>query len=278
MIPLEDALEDILGKAQRGHNYSDAALCAKADVLIEDLVDLRNGVLRENPLRRVAGILELEADRLIAIAKKLWYPEIPIVPGLRQFRDESDDMAPNAYVIADANGDAILVDTTTDARPMIALILRHQFRLGGVFITHSHRDHWADLESVRAAFPDTPVYSSEKEPIEDTTLLAEGQEIIVSDLLIEPRLTTGHSVGALSYIVRRGLSRPVALVGDALFAGSMGGGAVSWKDALANNRKKLFTLSDETAVCSGHGPLTTIGQEKKHNPCYPEFEHPEEFV
>lgn len=278
MIPLEDAFEDILGKAQRGFGYSDAELCTMADVLQEDIVDLRNGVLREDPLRRIAGILELEADRLIVIAKKQWYPEIPIVPGLRQFRDETDDMTPNAYVVADANGDAIMVDTTSEARPMIAMILRHRFRLGAIFITHSHRDHWADLEQVRKAFPKTPVYSSAKEPIEDTILLEEGQEVHVSDLLIEPRLTTGHSVGALSYIIRQGLSRTVALVGDALFAGSMGGGAVSWEEALASNRKKLFTLSDETAVCPGHGPLTTIGQEKRFNPCYPEFEFPEEFV
>lgn len=278
MIPLEDAFEDILGKAQRGFGYSDAELCTKADVLTEDLVDLRNGILREGPLRRVAGILELEADRLIALAKKQWYPEIPIVPGVYQFRDEKDDMTPNAYVVADANGDAIMVDTTTDAQPIIALIHRHRFRLGAVLITHSHRDHWADLDQVRKAFPDTPVYSSAKEPIEGTTLLEEGQEVHVSDLLIEPRLTTGHSVGGMSYIIRQGLSRPVALVGDALFAGSMGGGLVSWHDALRNNRKKLFTLSDETAVCPGHGPMTTIGQEKRHNPCYPEFEHPEEFV
>ncbi|MNU11005.1 putative metallo-hydrolase [compost metagenome] len=51
----------------------------------------------------------------------------------------------------------------------------------------------------------------------------------------------------------------------------MGGGVVSYEDALANNRREVFSLPDETIVCPGHGPLTTIGLEKQHNPFYPEF-------
>ena len=82
MIPLEDALEDMIGKAQRGLGMTDAELCAKADLLTEDLVEARNGLLREAPVRRLAGILGMHADSLIEIAKKHWHPEIPIVPGL----------------------------------------------------------------------------------------------------------------------------------------------------------------------------------------------------
>jgi glyoxylase-like metal-dependent hydrolase (beta-lactamase superfamily II) len=62
------------------------------------------------------------------------------------------------------------------------------------------------------------------------------------------------------------------VVGDAIFAGSMGGGLVSYADALANNRKSIFTLPDDTVICPGHGPLTTVGEEKQHNPFYPEFQ------
>jgi glyoxylase-like metal-dependent hydrolase (beta-lactamase superfamily II) len=68
-----------------------------------------------------------------------------------------------------------------------------------------------------------------------------------------------------------GLAKPLVVVGDALFAGSMGGGMVSFADALANNRSQIFTLADETVICPGHGPLTTVGLEKRHNPFYPEF-------
>jgi hydroxyacylglutathione hydrolase len=57
-----------------------------------------------------------------------------------------------------------------------------------------------------------------------------------------------------------------------MFAGSMGGGAVSYSDALSNNRKKILTLADETVLCPGHGPLTTVGEQKRHNPFFPEFQ------
>ena len=57
-------------------------------------------------------------------------------------------------------------------------------------------------------------------------------------------------------------------MGDSLFAGSMGGGNVSYQDALQNNLEKILTLPDETIICPGHGPMTTVGEEKEHNPFF----------
>jgi len=62
------------------------------------------------------------------------------------------------------------------------------------------------------------------------------------------------------------------IVGDALFAGSMGGGLVSYDEALRTNRSGIFTFPDDTIICPGHGPLTTVGEEKQHNPFFPEFQ------
>ena len=73
-----------------------------------------------------------------------------------------------------------------------------------------------------------------------------------------------------------GLRRGVAVVGDALFAGSMGGGMVSYEEALRTNRAGIFTLGDEVIVCPGHGPLTTVGEERLHNPFFPEYQQREE--
>jgi glyoxylase-like metal-dependent hydrolase (beta-lactamase superfamily II) len=86
-------------------------------------------------------------------------------------------------------------------------------------------------------------------------------------LRVESRLTWGHSKGGITYLVR-GLARPVAVVGDAIFAGSMGGGIVSYNDALNTNREQILTLPDETVICPGHGPLTTVGEEKRNNPFF----------
>jgi glyoxylase-like metal-dependent hydrolase (beta-lactamase superfamily II) len=50
----------------------------------------------------------------------------------------------------------------------------------------------------------------------------------------------------------------------------MGGGMISYAEALENNRRKILTLPDQTVLCPGHGPLTTVGEEKQHNPFFPE--------
>jgi glyoxylase-like metal-dependent hydrolase (beta-lactamase superfamily II) len=71
--------------------------------------------------------------------------------------------------------------------------------------------------------------------------------------------------------VLHGLSKPVAIVGDALFASSMGGGGVSYAEALKTNRECIFTLPDTTILCPGHGPMTTVAEEKRHNPFFPEY-------
>ena len=62
-----------------------------------------------------------------------------------------------------------------------------------------------------------------------------------------------------------GLASPVAIVGDSIFAGSMGGGNVSYEDAVQNNLQKILTLPNETVLCPGHGPMTTVREEKEHN-------------
>jgi hydroxyacylglutathione hydrolase len=84
---------------------------------------------------------------------------------------------------------------------------------------------------------------------------------------VETRLTCGHTSGGITYVVH-GLEFPVAVVGDAMFAGSMGGGMVSYRDALRTNREQILTLPDDTILCCGHGPLTTVGEEKLHNPFF----------
>lgn len=79
--------------------------------------------------------------------------------------------------------------------------------------------------------------------------------------------TSGHTKGGTTYFVT-GLARPVAAVGDAMFAGSMGGGNVSYEDALRNNVEKILALPDETLILPGHGPVATVGEQKLHNPFF----------
>ena len=151
---------------------------------------------------------------------------------------------------------------------MLDFLQANGLRLRLLFITHTHPDHIADIASLNTE----TVFINEREPLPGAQTFQVGTSGAwgFDNLKIEARNTYGHSKGGTTYVVT-GLAQPVAVVGDALFASSMGGGVVSFADALATNRSEIFSLPDNTIVCPGHGPLSTIGEEKANNPFYPEF-------
>jgi glyoxylase-like metal-dependent hydrolase (beta-lactamase superfamily II) len=135
-----------------------------------------------------------------------------------------------------------------------------------ILLTHAHSDHVADLPRLREE-TGAEVFAPAREPVPAAAKIDEGKKFPVGKIDIEARLTWGHSPGGMTFVVT-GLARPIAIVGDSLFAGSMGGGTVSYKDAVRNNLEKILTLPDETIICPGHGPMTSVGEEKKHNPFF----------
>jgi glyoxylase-like metal-dependent hydrolase (beta-lactamase superfamily II) len=114
---------------------------------------------------------------------------------------------------------------------------------------------------------------SAREPLAGAEPFADGKGFVLGALTIATRRTSGHARGGTTFVVT-GLAKRLAVVGDALFAGSMGGGLVDYDEALRTNRAAIFTLPDDTVICPGHGPLTTVGEEKLHNPFFPEFQTP----
>ena len=93
-------------------------------------------------------------------------------------------------------------------------------------------------------------------------------------LHIETRDTSGHSVGGTTYLIH-GLDRPLAIVGDALFAGSVGGIKADYRASLKRISDNILSGQDGTVLAPGHGPLTTVIQEKTSNPFFPGFRRPQ---
>src|SRR5664279_4348293 len=267
-IPLEDNVSDIIGKAQRGLGISDSQLAEKSGVSVEKIRKLREGDRSDDVVERVAPILKLNAAALRKLAGGNWNPEsIGEVEGLAQFNTTYGDMTVNAYLAWDpVTREAVAFDTGADCGGILQRIEQENLSVKLILLTHAHPDHVADLHRLRKA-TGAPIYISELEEAEGAEKVEEGKRFRVGSLEIEARLTSGHSPGGMTFVVT-GLSRPVAIVGDSLFAGSMGGGNVSYDDALGNNRGKILTLPDETIVCPGHGPLTTVGKEKQDNPFF----------
>ncbi len=271
-LPLEDLFNDVIAKAQRGLGFSDDALALHVGIPVEALHAAKNGKVEEAVLNALTGPLKLHAPSLLAMARQAWRPAEVQLDGLAQFNTTWHDMTVNAYVVWDPQTkQAVAFDTGATAEPMVDFIRQQQLHLSHLFLTHTHSDHVADIAALRRAGGKVEVFANERESVAEATAFQVGSASWkIGALTIEPRNTYGHSKGGTTYVVT-GLAKPLAIVGDALFASSMGGGMVSYADALATNRQEIFSLPEETIVCPGHGPLTTIGEEKAHNPFYPEF-------
>jgi len=112
------------------------------------------------------------------------------------------------------------------------------------------------------------VHEREASSVAGAKSIQAGHRFQLGNLSIEARLTDGHSPGGCSYVIS-GLERPVAIVGDSIFCLSQGGApADRFETALRNNRREILSLPDETVLCPGHGPMTTVAFEKAHNPFF----------
>ena len=266
MIPLEDNFGDIIGKAQRGLELSDTELAEKARISSAQVRKLRDGEFDEMAIWRIAPVLGLGGRALRNLAEGSWHPRpIDNFQGLAAFSTSYQGMKVNSYLLWN-KGEAIAFDTGADCGEMLKTAKQKKVTIKLILLTHAHGDHIADLARLKKE-TGAPVYISEKEPTTGAQAIKPGTEFSAGKLEVESRSTWGHSEGGITYVVR-GLKRPVAVVGDSIFAGSMGGGSISYEDAVLNNLEQILTLPDETILCPGHGPMTTVGEEKEHNPFF----------
>lgn len=269
-IPLEDNFEDVLGKAMRGTNMSTEILASLTGVAVADVVKLQEGEFLEPELRRVAATLGLDADSLVERALRSWEPETVEMEGLRQFVTPFQDYAVASYLVWDPDSmEAAMFDTGTNVDDAYSLVQALGLNVTQLFLTHTHSDHILAMSKIRR-WGKVTARSLAKEAAPGAERFSEGAEFRIGALRVSTRLTWGHSPAGVTYLIE-GLARPLAVVGDAVFAQSMGGGVVSYQAALETNRKEIFTMADETIICPGHGPVTSVAEEKAHNPFFPEF-------
>ena len=219
----------------------------------------------------MAKELDLDAEKLLRSAKKEWCPAPLAINGLKQFNLPFGDMLVNVFVVWDENSkNAWIFDTGPVAEPILSFIQEQALSVDAIFLTHTHRDHIACLDELRVGAGNPSVYVHELEALDGCELITEGFSYACGSLSLNTLHTHGHALGGMTYVID-GLERPIAIVGDAIFAGSMGGGMISYEDALRTNREKIMTLPNGTVLCPGHGPMTTVGEEKRNNPFFPEF-------
>lgn len=267
-IPLEDTWLDVVGKAMRGHQIDSLTLAETAGVPPEAVEKLMEGALDMEVLGAVAGCLGLHPVKLAKLARNGYHPApLPQVEGLLQFNTPFGDMTVNSYLVWDPNTKlAAAFDTGSDSDGMLQAVADRGLQLENIFLTHSHGDHVLDLDRM-VEKTGSQAWISEKEPLEGARTFAAGEEFGIGGLTVRTFQTWGHSAGGVTYAIH-GLQLPVAVVGDAIFAGSAGGGQVNYVAALATVRAHVLSLPDETVLCPGHGPMTTVAEQKDVNPFF----------
>lgn len=271
---LEDHVGDVLRKAR-----TMSKVTAEAAAQAAGLSEAELGVLEETGrttgrpnYAAVAPLVGLDPGKLTALAGG-WLPEsrdLSLWRELRCLSSSSGEMAVNAYLVWDeVSREAALFDTGWDAQAVLKLVNENQLQLRHIFITHSHEDHIAALGALREQFPKAKLHSSSKTAPVDQRNRA-NDFIHLGSLRITHRDTPGHAEDGTTYIVGTWPEDAphVAIVGDALFAGSIGRGFQSWDLARQKVREQILSLPADTLICPGHGPLTTVGEEKAHNPFF----------
>ncbi|MBX3375695.1 MAG: MBL fold metallo-hydrolase [Phycisphaeraceae bacterium] len=191
----------------------------------------------------------------------------------------------NCYIVAD--GDRCwIIDASFEPEALIERVRDLGLKPEALILTHAHVDHIAGVDEVVRTFGPLPVvmHADEREWLANPMLnlsaamglpvtacgpdrfIAEGDRLTLGGQTWKVLHTPGHSPGGVSLV---NSEAGIALVGDTLFAGSIGRTDFPGSDfeSLAHSiRAKLYTLPDDTRVYPGHGPPTTIGREKRTNP------------
>lgn len=182
--------------------------------------------------------------------------------------------------------DCIVIDTGLSPQPLMEHLKANGYKPAAAIFTHGHVDHTAGIDLLRSNFPEIKIVIHKldaemlTDPTKNLSLMAgasmstEPADIVIgdersieyADLTFEIIHTPGHTPGGICLYCKE---ENIAFVGDTIFAGSIGrtdfpGG--NFDQLIAGIKEKLLILPDNTKLFCGHGPGTTIANEKKFNP------------
>jgi len=251
---MEDDFTYVIRKALRGLTLAPGEAAARAGLKESDVMGLIRGKFSEAAARKLASVLSLAPE---ALARLPHYEPQPLdLASVTRLDMPIEDGQVNAWLVR-VGSLTLLFDTGySDESIACALDASNVLSITAVFVTHDHHDHVGGLEEVkRGGAVNHEIHA--------------GDSVTIGPLTIHALDLPGHCHGALGFRID-GLERPVCVVGDALFAGSIGGcPPETYQAALEHLRSGVLSLPDKTVLLPGHGPATTVGEEKRSNPFFP---------
>jgi glyoxylase-like metal-dependent hydrolase (beta-lactamase superfamily II) len=275
-MPLEDDFCDILKKSRTGQGLSVSDVSRIAGLPGADISAMERGesVRNRAAAQALAKALGLRVEPLAQIALDKWEPMAQNQPEwIHTVHGSIGGYGVQGYIVHD-QGEAVVIDTAYNAAAMIEVLEKHKLRLVGICLTHGHADHAEGIDRL-LEHREVPVYLGS----EDLDLLAwrpragllaapaDGHTIRVGHRTIHCLATPGHTPGGICYRVDD-LSQPVCFVGDTLFAGSIGRSNPSslYVTHLRSVTHCVLALGPDYRLLPGHGPATTVAEERQHNP------------
>jgi glyoxylase-like metal-dependent hydrolase (beta-lactamase superfamily II) len=195
----------------------------------------------------------------------------------------------NCTILGDpASGEAIVIDGGDEVSRIAGKLEQHGLRARWLVHTHAHIDHIGALGPLRERVggegllhhADLPLYATLAQQalwigmLERPQVvaldgdLADGEELRAGALALRCVHTPGHTPGSTSFALETN-ERTLLFTGDTLFRGAVGRwdlGGTSLADIVRSIRRKLLVYDDKSLVVPGHGPATTIGEERRENP------------
>jgi glyoxylase-like metal-dependent hydrolase (beta-lactamase superfamily II) len=194
----------------------------------------------------------------------------------------------NAYLVGDpASQTAVVIDPAWDGERILAKAEAAGWRITNLWLTHAHFDHFGGAAALADGLDPAPPVALHPadHPLwrlhggaavfgfqdfdpgpEPTIALEHGMQLRLGDHRFEVRHTPGHTPGHVAFLLR---GAGILFCGDLIFLGSVGRTDLPGGDTdvlLKSIRQEVLSLPDETRLLSGHGPETTVGQERRSNP------------
>lgn len=195
--------------------------------------------------------------------------------------------ATNAYIVGDpASGEAVVIDPAWDGERLLQAAEQRGWRITSIWLTHAHFDHLGGSAAVAdGSSPPPPValhaddawlwrreglaplFGLRLDPGPEPTIdLKHGMALFLGGQRVEVRHAPGHTRGHVLFYLP---SQALLFCGDVIFQGSIGRTDLPGGDMatlLASIRREVLSLPDETRLLPGHGPETTVGEERRTNP------------
>ena len=279
-VALEDEFCDIVKKARKGRGQAIAHVAETADLRKDEWERLEQGARApsEHEVYAMAQTLALKSEALAAVSVEGWVPQPSpewVASLVVTVLGDIGGYEVKGYVLIDPQTkQAVFIDTAYNAEAMLAVLAERHATLAGVCLTHGHMDHAGGLDRILSEYP-VPVYLGEgdfpllpwKPPQASVVVPKDAQVLAVGDLEVECLATPGHTPGGICYKVQT-QSQVLCFVGDTLFAGSMGGSnpLSLYEDHLESVRGRVLQMDPDTVLLPGHGPPTTVNEERITNP------------